>query len=534
MERLRLSVFWCVTTVVLLGGSVLTEQRVNNMDMFQLPQLCKFCDVLPSICNSSGICSSVCNRTSICENPGEVCVSVWHTDGENTTEETLCHDPLQSIHGVMLDDYNNTQCVMKQYKGLGPDYYMCSCNSEECNEKLIFTPGTVTPEVLSVHAVLISLAVLLVLVVVIISFLYLHRLILLRQRQIKPKCPGRDFSDTRAIISDVDANSLNHNTELLPIQLERMVGKGRFAEVHRARLTNANAGGANMPFQMVAVKIFPSEEYISWKMERQIFLDVELRHENVLHFLTAEERRADHQYWLITAYHTKGNLQDYLSTHLLSWEEMYRLGCSLARGVAHLHSEQTPCGRPKVAIAHRDLKSANVLVKDDLTCCLCDFGLSLKLDSSLSVDELANSGQVGTARYMAPEVLESRINLENTESFKQTDVYAMALVLWELTSRCIAIGEVKEYELPFGKLRDHPCVESMKDSVIRDRERPEIPSSWCKHPGVNAVCATIVDCWDQDPEARLTAHCVVERFSALQDLDQNSLSSSPELKIQTE
>lgn len=48
--------------------------------------------------------------------------------------------------------------------------------------------------------------------------------------------------------------------------------------------------------------------------------------------------------------------------------------------------------------------------------------------------------QVGTARYMAPEVLESRINLENIESFKQADVYSMALVLWEMISRCGAIG----------------------------------------------------------------------------------------------
>lgn len=50
------------------------------------------------------------------------------------------------------------------------------------------------------------------------------------------------------------------------------------------------------------------------------------------------------------------------------------------------------------------------------------------------------SSQVGTARYMAPEVLESRINLENIESFKQADVYSMALVLWEIISRCDAIG----------------------------------------------------------------------------------------------
>lgn len=47
---------------------------------------------------------------------------------------------------------------------------------------------------------------------------------------------------------------------------------------------------------------------------------------------------------------------------------------------------------------------------------------------------------------MAPEVLESRMNLENVESFKQTDVYSMALVLWEMTSRCNAVGGM--YGLP--------------------------------------------------------------------------------------
>lgn len=50
--------------------------------------------------------------------------------------------------------------------------------------------------------------------------------------------------------------------------------------------------------------------------------------------------------------------------------------------------------------------------------------------------------------------------------------------------------------------------------------------------GVEAVCAMIVECWDQDPEARLTAHCVVERLDALSHLDTESLSHSPEQKIQ--
>lgn len=41
---------------------------------------------------------------------------------------------------------------------------------------------------------------------------------------------------------------------------------------------------------------------------------------------------------------------------------------------------------------------------------------------------------------------------------------------------------MKDYEPPFGsKVREHPCVESMKDNVLRDRGRPEIPSFWLNH-----------------------------------------------------
>ena len=60
--------------------------------------------------------------------------------------------------------------------------------------------------------------------------------------------------------------------------------------------------------------------------------------------------------------------------------------------------------------------------------------------------------QVGTARYMAPEVLESRVNLEDLEAFKQMDVYSMALVLWEMSSRCTAVGgTAKNSQIPSSK-----------------------------------------------------------------------------------
>ena len=47
------------------------------------------------------------------------------------------------------------------------------------------------------------------------------------------------------------------------------------------------------------------------------------------------------------------------------------------KGLAFLHDESDT----KPAIAHRDFKSKNVLVKDDFTACISDFGLAMVLNS---------------------------------------------------------------------------------------------------------------------------------------------------------
>ncbi|KAM6968096.1 TGF-beta receptor type-2-like [Aplochiton taeniatus] len=519
---------------------------------FVLKRLCKFCDKEASVCNGTGTCKANCSITSICQLGEEVCVAIWRKNESSFSVETLCHDPATPLYGLYLDDYNSSSCVMRRRETDRGPAHVCSCMREECNELVRFSPLVAPPlQYPTVSLILAALLPPLILAVLVVAMFYCYRVhrqhkhhqqweASIKKPRRKAKAGGLDCSDACAIMMDDDgsdsssthANNLNHNTEPLPIELDMQVGKGRFAQVWKAKLKPTTSD----QFETVAVKIFPYEEYASWKNEKDIFSDGDLRHQHVLHFLTAEDRKLEKQYWIITAFHPRGNLQEYLTHHVISWEELRVLGSSLACGVSHLHSDHAPSGRAKVPIVHRDLKSSNVLVKGDLTCCLCDFGLGLRLDNSLSVDELANSGQVGTARYMAPEVLESRLNLENIESFKQTDVYSMALVLWEITSRCSAIGEVKDYEPPFGsKVREHPCVESMKDNVLRDRGRPEIPNTWLSHQGVAMVCATIEECWDHDPEARLTSHCVAERFAEIEDESEKlSDRSSSEEKIPEE
>lgn len=48
--------------------------------------------------------------------------------------------------------------------------------------------------------------------------------------------------------------------------------------------------------------------------------------------------------------------------------------------------------------------------------------------------------QVGTVRYMAPEVLGGALNLRDYEAaLKQVDVYALGLLLWESFRRCLQL-----------------------------------------------------------------------------------------------
>ncbi|XP_031733103.1 TGF-beta receptor type-2 [Anarrhichthys ocellatus] len=531
--------------------------------------LCKWCEATGPVCRDN-VCFSNCSLSSFCTVTEEICIAVWRKNNDSMTVHTMCHNPTLPLEGVdpgLLLNFTSTQCHMVPQPADDGDMMVCGCDGEqECNDKLIFDKGANGFSKLQskdvIPVVVVSLVPPILVAIVATAAFYFYR----THHPDKPgpparpawptkhsperyqafdlHCgglgargeggggggligPGAERAESNGKVLSLDDDIISDMTdwhcrlnEPLPIKLEVLVGKGRFAEVWRACLLQGKKGGVNS-YETVAVKVFPAVEYASWRNECSIFSDPKLEHDNVVRFLAAEGRglpgHALRKYWLVLAYHSLGNLQDFLTANTLSWEELVAMATSIARGLAHLHSDTTPSGIPKVPVAHRDLKSSNIVVKSRKECALCDFGLALRLDLSLTVDDYANSGQVGTARYMAPEVLESRVNLEDLEAFKQMDVYSMALVHWEMASRCHAIGEVKSYEPAFGsQVCEQPCVDSMRDLVLRDRGRPHIPSAWTQHQGMGVFCSTVTECWDHDPEARLTAHCVVERFNVLQ------------------
>ncbi|KAK5889763.1 hypothetical protein CesoFtcFv8_013350 [Champsocephalus esox] len=91
--------------------------------------------------------------------------------------------------------------------------------------------------------------------------------------------------------------------------------------------------------------------------------------------------------------------------------------------------------------------------------------------------------EVGTVRYMAPEVLGGALDLRDCASaLKQVDVYALGLLYWESFRRCSQLftgGAVPEHQLAFqAELGDRPSLQEMQILVNRNKFRPRFPESW--------------------------------------------------------
>ncbi|XP_066469747.1 serine/threonine-protein kinase receptor R3 [Tiliqua scincoides] len=281
------------------------------------------------------------------------------------------------------------------------------------------------------------------------------------------------------------------------ITLVECVGKGRYGEVWRATWHGEN----------VAVKIFSSRDEQSWFRETEIYNTVLLRHDNILGFIASDmtSRNSSTQLWLITHYHEHGSLYDYLQSTVLDGETCLRLANSIICGLVHLHVEIFGTqGKP--AIAHRDLKSRNILVKNNMQCCIADLGLAVIHSQSSDYLDIGNNPRVGTKRYMAPEVLDEQIRMDCFESFKRTDIWAYGLVLWEIARRTAVNGIVEDYKPPFfDAVPIDPSFEDMKKVVCVDQQTPTVPNRLYSDPTLSALAKIMKECWYQSPSARLTA-----------------------------
>lgn len=172
----------------------------------------------------------------------------------------------------------------------------------------------------------------------------------------------------------------------------------------------------NMP---VAIKIItPEFSQLAEKLE-EIFdkgsegeIALSLRHPNVVR--TLEFGHKGREYYIVMEYINGPNLKQLIDSGDASWSNnRFRISVEAGRGLAYIH---------KNGLIHRDYCPKNILLAEDGTVKLIDFGLAIPAH----LRDKWRWDRSGTAAYMAPEqVRGQKVDI-------RTDVYAYAVSMYEI------------------------------------------------------------------------------------------------------
>ncbi|KAK7350851.1 hypothetical protein VNO77_09852 [Canavalia gladiata] len=274
---------------------------------------------------------------------------------------------------------------------------------------------------------------------------------------------------------------------------DSLIGSGGFGDVYKAQLKDGS---------VVAIKKLI---HVSGQGDREFTAEMEtigkIKHRNLVPLLgyckVGEERL------LVYEYMKYGSLEDVLHDQKkagikLNWAVRRKIAIGAARGLAFLHHNCIP------HIIHRDMKSSNVLLDENLEARVSDFGMARlmsAMDTHLSVSTLA-----GTPGYVPPEYYQS------FRCSTKGDVYSYGVVLLELLTgkRPTDSADFGDNNL-VGWVKQHA---KLKISDVFDpelmKEDPNLEIELLQH--LKVACA----CLDDRPWRRPTMIQVMAMFKEIQ------------------
>lgn len=231
-------------------------------------------------------------------------------------------------------------------------------------------------------------------------------------------------------------------------RLVSSLGEGGMADVYLAIDTILN--------REVAVKILRGElcndPIALLRFQREANAASKLNHPNVVDVYDVGEYKNNH--YIVMEYIRGRTLKQLLSQRgALDKEEAVDIMIQLASAVQHAHENH---------IIHRDIKPQNILVKDDGTIKITDFGIALAHDA---IQLTQNDAVLGSAHYLAPETTkgEPATNL--------IDIYALGIVFYELLCGTVPFKGENPVQIALKHLREEiPSVREFNPTLPQSIE----------------------------------------------------------------
>ncbi|KAM0954573.1 putative protein kinase RLK-Pelle-RLCK-V family [Dioscorea sansibarensis] len=259
---------------------------------------------------------------------------------------------------------------------------------------------------------------------------------------------------------------------------ENILGEGGYGVVYHGLLVNGSP---------VAIKRLLNN---LGQAEKEFRVEVDaiglVRHKNLVRLLGYCVEGTHRM--LVYEYVNNGNLEQWLHGAMrqrgtLTWEARMKILLGTAKALAYLHEAIEP------KVVHRDIKSSNILIDDDLNAKVSDFGLAKLLGAGKSH---ITTRVMGTFGYVAPEY--ANTGLLNEKS----DIYSFGVVLLEtITGR-----DPVDYGRPAHEVN---LVDWLKMMVANRRSEEVVDPSIEIKPSTRALkraLLTALRCVDPDSEKR--------------------------------
>jgi len=302
----------------------------------------------------------------------------------------------------------------------------------------------------------------------------------IRANDIKPQCVS-EFKNYSNLLESLST----HLLDAKDVCLEEPVGEGAFGQVWRGTYKN----------QIVAVKFFYAEE--EKVLEEASMLDRVKNLEHVIQFVGIVWLSSDPlpQLAVVTRFMSNRSAFEILineSSPLYQRSPpilfLMKMAVQAAKGIRNLHRNN---------VIHRDLACRNLLLDDQMTVYVSDFGFA-RLRASHK-KEFSNTN-LGPVKWEAPE------SLRNKEFSEKTDVFSFGVTLYEIFVRCPPWKGLLATNVAFR---------------VQNGERMKLPIN------IDPIIGNLIlKCWLDSPEERPDMEDVydvlVDRFRQTQSIENDA------------